>query len=710
MIVTVPLVLIAIGLVILSVMRYIQKPEKVIKKFEWLRTFYIWLGALAILGGTWAFFLPIVLNSGFNKDDDGPVLRQLLIYTVGGLLGVITLGETHRKNNLEKDKNDQDHTRQVHAERRSRYTKAIEHLFNENISVRLGGVYSLAGLADEWLTDEKTLPNEEERRKETQNIINNLCAYIRSPFPLAERANQLDKPYAKYLQNDFGGDIEKFDADKRSFARDKATLEEERQVRKSIIKEIRERLQDIGAPGPWSKFDYDFSNALFFYSTNFMFSHFDAFSNFHGATFAQSAGFSLVTFAKDADFSLVTFAQSADFYRATFENKPIFEYTLDNKNYKARFSCNAEPRNYNFEVSDYSPYKIDTKEQEYNGIKFIIPKDAELFDPDVPHDQDRIRQIHAERRSRYVTAVKQLYNDEASVRLGGVYSLVGLVDEWLADEIAIPNIEGRCKESQVIINNLCAYIRSPFLLAERAEQLDKPYTKDLQKDFAGDKEKFDADKQTFKQHKATLEEERQVRLSIIKEMHEHLHDAEKPGPWSAFNYDFSNTKFFYPVNFESSHICTFLDFSGVTFTEKADFSKVTCTGEADFSGVTFAKAAGFSATIFIQVADFSGADFTQDADFSRAKFTRNTNFSRATFTQDADFSEAIFTRNADFFGARFSRKVNPEGYNFNVSSDSRQITLEDPQPEYNGIEFTIPKGAILFDPDGSSEQKDDNDS
>ena len=673
--VTAPLVLIAIGLVFLSVMRYIQKPEKVIKKFEWLRTFYVWIGALAVLGGAWAFLFPLAITADFGKDGDGAALRQMLIYTTGGVLGVITLGENHRKNSLEKTKNDQDHTRQVHAERRIRYTKAIEHLFNENISVRLGGVYTLAGLADEWLSDEKTLPNEEERRKETQNIINNLCAYIRSPFPLAERAEQLDKPYAKYLQKDFDGDKEKFDADKRTFAQEKAALEEERQVRKSIIKEIRERLQDIGSPGPWSKFDYDFSNALFFYSTSFMFSHFNAFTNFHGATFARSA-----------DFSLVTFAQSADFYRATFENKPIFEYTIDNKTYKARFSCKADPRNYNFEVSDYSPYKIDTKEQEYNGIKFIIPKDAELFDPDIPHNQDRIRQIHAERRNRYTTAIEQLSNETPSIRLGGVYSLVGLVDEWLADEIATPNIEERRKEGQVIINNLCAYIRSPFLLAERAEQLDKPYAKDLQKDFSGYTEKFEADKQIFTRDKAALKEERQVRSAILQNIHDRLQSGSKPGPWSDFEYNFSNAKFFYPVNFESSHFCIFLDFSGVTLTEKADLSKVTFTGETDFSGVTFAKTASFSAAIFIQITVFSGAKFTENA----------------------NFSEAQFTRNADFSGAKFSHKVDPEDYNFDVSSNSHKIETE--EQEHNSVNFTIPKGATLFDPDDLSKQEDNGDS
>ena len=148
----------------------------------------------------------------------------------------------------------------------------------------------------------------------------------------------------------------------------------------------------------------------------------------------------------------------------------------------------------------------------------------------------------------------------------------------------------------------------------------------------------------FERDKSALIEERQVRSTIIQEISERLQNDDKPGPWSKFDYNFSNAPFFYFISFKFSHFDSLLKFN------------------------------------------------------------------RATFTQGVDFSEAIFTRNADFFGARFSRKVNPEGYNFNVSSDSRQITLEDPQPEYNGIEFTIPKGATLFDPDESSEQKDDNDS
>ena len=70
---------------------------------------------------------------------------------------------------------------------------------------------------------------------------------------------------------------------------------------------------------------------------------------------------------------------------------------------------------------------------------------------------------NAERRERYTTAVEQLGSKEAPVRIGGVYTLVGLVDEWLLDENL--GYAERVREGQVIINNLCAYIRSSFALA-----------------------------------------------------------------------------------------------------------------------------------------------------------------------------------------------------------------------------------------------------
>ena len=392
--------------------------------------FTVLLTVLALIGGATAMFLPLILSSAGQVDSN---LRLHILYMTGGIIAVLGLVETHRKNTVDhekakvekenyekmqahqasvleeqqrqfnvtmdqerekieadKAKSEQDYIRQVHAERRSRYATAIEQLSNDKASIRLGGVYTLVGLVDEWLADEKTISDIEERRKEGQVIINNLCAYIRSPFLLAERAEHLDIPYTKDLQKDFDGDIEKFDADKRAFARDKAALEEERQVRRSIIEEIHERLQYIGTLGSWSKFDYDFSNAHFFYPIVFTYSYFGTslrffgaiftqYTDFSGAIFTWNAGFSGAIFTWNANFSGAIFTQYADFSGATFRSKPIF--TLGNK---ARFSHKAKPEDYNFEVSHDSPYTIETEEQEYNGVKFIIPKGTELFDPDDP--------------------------------------------------------------------------------------------------------------------------------------------------------------------------------------------------------------------------------------------------------------------------------------------------------------------------------------
>ena len=458
---------------------------------------------LADSGGALAIFGPWLLYIAGSTSETDANLRLHILYITGGTIAVLGLVETHRRNTTDrikaeadiqsyqasqdhqaktlneqtrqfnetiakerekieadKAKNEQDHIRQVHAERRSRYTTAIEQLSSDKASIRLGGVYTLVGLVDEWLADDKTIPNIEERRKEGQVIINNLCAYIRSPFLLAERAKQLDAPYAKDLQKNFGGDIEKFNEDKQYFAQEKAALEEERQVRQSIIKEMREHLsKNYSKSGPWSDFDYDFSDAHFFYPVNFNDSYFGtSIVNFSGATFTQAdfigvtfawANFSRATFTQGADFFEATFTERADFsgakfngnadlseaeftgnadfswakftgyanlsetkftqnahfswaefaeasfsgaeftkiahfHKAAFENKPIFEYTLDNKTYKARFSCKVAPGDYNFEVSHISPYKIETEEQEHNSVKFIIPKGTELFDPDDP--------------------------------------------------------------------------------------------------------------------------------------------------------------------------------------------------------------------------------------------------------------------------------------------------------------------------------------
>ena len=150
--------------------------------------------------------------------------------------------------------------------------------------------------------------------------------------------------------------------------------------------------------------------------------------------------------------------------------------------------------------------------------------------------------MYAERRSRYTKAVEQLADEKATVRLGGIYTLVGLVDEWLADDTLNP--KERQKEGQVIINNLCSYIRSSFPLARKAEVLDS----DIEPtDYEGD----------FAKDQAVFREEQDVRRSIFDEMSKRsssfIKDKEDkivviPGAWSNFNIDFSRASIFYPLS------------------------------------------------------------------------------------------------------------------------------------------------------------------
>ena len=341
------------------------------------------------------------------------------------------------------------------------------------------------------------------------------------------------------------------------------------------------------------------------------------------------------------------------------------------------------------------------------GDRIKIDADIKKNEQDAEKNQrDHIRQVHAERRSRYTKAVEQLADEKATVRLGGIYTLVGLVDEWLADDTFNP--EERQKEGQVIINNLCSYIRSPFTLALKAEM------------FEGDSEpdNYEGD---FSKDQAAFREEQDVRRTIFVEMSKRsstfIRDGlgkiidTSLGTWSDFEFDFSRASIFYPLsnltiekgNFSSAKFYSNADCSGATFTQTADFSEATFTQTvnfswatftqtADFSEATFTKyvyflrarftqTANFSEAAFTQTADFSGAAFTQTADFSWATFTQTASFSRATFTQTANFSRATFTQTADFSRANFTQTADSSRADFSMATFTGNV-------DFGGAEFS----------------------
>ena len=313
------------------------------------------------------------------------------------------------------------------------------------------------------------------------------------------------------------------------------------------------------------------------------------------------------------------------------------------------------------------------------GDRLKIDADIKKNEQDAEkNERDHIRQVHAERRSRYTKAVEQLADEKATVRLGGIYTLVGLVDEWLADDALNP--EERQKEGQVIINNLCSYIRSPFTLALKAEM------------FEGDSEpdNYEGD---FSKNQAAFHEEQDVRRTVFVEMSKRSSTFTKndkgeiietvPGIWSDFDFDFSRAPIFYPLNaitiekgnFSSAKFYSNARFSWATFTQTANFSEATFTQTANFNGAKFTQTANFRGATFAQNADFRGAKFTQTANFSRATFTQTANFRGAKFTQTADFRGAKFTQTANFSKATFTQTANFAGATFTQTANFSKATF-----------------------------------
>ena len=239
-------------------------------------------------------------------------LRLHILYITGGIIAILTLLQTSWKNQVDRrkveadiQKNEQDakneaakreqdaikserdHTRQVHAERRSRYTKAIEQLGDEKAPIRLGGVYTLVGLVDEWLTDE-SVRKVDDRRKEGQVIVNSLCSYLRS---LPSGTEPSDLKIGKYLYD-------------------------EAEIRIAIVKEISARI-NFNSNSQWSDFKYDLSNIFFFYPVNFSKCVFKYPALFNDSYFAEGASFEGAVFNATTNFSGVTFRKKQTSVKAT---------------------------------------------------------------------------------------------------------------------------------------------------------------------------------------------------------------------------------------------------------------------------------------------------------------------------------------------------------------------------------------------------------
>ena len=266
------------------------------------------------------------------------------------------------------------------------------------------------------------------------------------------------------------------------------------------------------------------------------------------------------------------------------------------------------------------------------------------------------RNQQAERRERYTHALEQFLDGQPAVRLGGVYTLANLADEWLTDA-SLPE-QVRREEAQTIIDALTEYIRTPYPLAQNRQILEAD---EAPEGYEGD----------FTRDQEALREEHLVRRAVFMEFSRRLAAAEssKAGNeesqrtvppispmWADLRFDFGGAPIFYPLrqlhfqnaDFASATFYGPADFFGATFHGDTSFSAAQFTADVSFHGANFNDWVGFSAAHFAGAATFSGAHFADAASFATVTFTGEADFSDAVFSAAADFGVASFEADADF--------------------------------------------------------------
>jgi uncharacterized protein YjbI with pentapeptide repeats len=220
--------------------------------------------------------------------------------------------------------------------------------------------------------------------------------------------------------------------------------------------------------------------------------------------------------------------------------------------------------------------------------------------------------LHTE---RFTTAVAQLGEESAAVRLGGVHALAGLADDAPTRELR-----------QTCIDVLCAYLRLPY-----TAETDLP---------PGD---------TAARH--AYRALREVRHTVIRLIRDHLRlPPEHSHSWQGHDLDLTD------VTFDGGDLSRAVfsggtvDFGGVTFSGgTVDFTEAVFSGgTVDFSRATFS-----GGTVDFTEAVFSGGT----VDFTEATFSGGTVlFTEAVFSGGTvDFTEATFSGSTvDFTEAAFS--------------------------------------------------------
>ena len=266
--------------------------------------------------------------------------------------------------------------------------------------------------------------------------------------------------------------------------------------------------------------------------------------------------------------------------------------------------------------------------------------------------------LNASRQDRYLKAVELLDSAHSYTRLGAVHALVGLADEYLANESL--SAEEKHTEGQRIVDVLCAYIRDPFELAFRYDELSQ--NKPSQHGVYGDNH------QDFYMHKAELLAEAKVRQQALQEIHRRLRHFPQDdrrsyveGSWSGFEYDFSNSVFFYPVDMKDSWYQNSVDFSRCTYYTSAEFNGSTYERSAYFCDSTYYDWVFFNNSTYCGEAQWSGSTYHDSARFSWSVYYGEVSFHDSVYGGSVFFDQSLYYDEALFYSSTYRGETGFDG-------------------------------------------------
>lgn len=473
--------------------------------------------------------------------------------------------------------------------RHERYTHALEQFLDgHQPAVRLSGAYTLANLADEWLTD-ASLP-EQVRREEAQTIIDSLTGCIRTPYPLAQKRQVLESDEAP----------EGYEGD---FTRDQEALREEQLVRRTVFMEFSRRLAAVTESSKadhkksqhavppisptWADLCFDFGGAPIFYPLRQL--HFQN-ADFASATFYGPADFASVTFRGDTSFSAVQFTADASFHGANFTDWVGFS--------AAHFAGAAEFSGAHFADAASFATVTFTGEADFSDAVFSAAADFAVssFKSDASFSRLNtagIASFAAVTFDGKAVFTASRFHDEAHFA-ASVFNRPAVFSKSL--------FGGAARFAGVVTKQSAMFSNVRF--AGAADFSGASFTQ--YEDFGG--ARFDGD--------ATFS-----RASFIAL------------PRTRYEMDFPQQA----------------NFGNATFAQDADFSKATFTACVGFGGVTFGRAVSFNGASF-EGAYFADTTFGQGADFRQTSFAyvepsfggSEGQHERARFSAQADPQDYLF--------------------------------------------------------------------